>query len=92
MVNRLEFFEGHRLLYESDNGHMICTCKMLNYVSKEEENIDFIHDTGAIITTLSREQFELLDFDKINVNSHECAWSVQSIYRDQYIKHFPETA
>ena len=71
MINRSEFFEGHRLLYALDNGHMICTCRVLNYVSKVERNIDFIHDTGAIISTLSREQYELLDFDKINVDRHD---------------------
>ena len=70
MINRPEFFEGHRLFYALDNGHLICTCKVLNYVSKEEGSIDFIHDTGAFISTLSRDQYELLDFDKINADRH----------------------
>ena len=71
MINRPEFIEGHRLLYTLDNGHLICTCKVLNYVSKEDGSIDFIHDTGAFISTLARDQYELLDFDKINVDRHD---------------------
>ena len=70
MINRPEFFEGHRLFYSLDNGHLICTCKTLNHVTNKEADIKFIHDTGAFISTLSKDQYELLDFNKIEVDRH----------------------
>ena len=71
MISRPEFFSGHRLAYSLANGHLNCTCKVLNYVTQEEEYINFIHDTGAFISTLSRNLYEQFEFDKINVSKHD---------------------
>ena len=70
MVKKPEFFMGHRLEYELSNGHLICTCMALSYVTNEETDIEFIHDTGAFISTLSRTQYEQLDYDKIKADRH----------------------
>ena len=70
MVKKLEFLAGHRLDYSLSNGHLICTCMTLNYITSKETDIEFIHDTGAFISTLSKSQYEQLDYDKINVDRH----------------------
>ena len=62
---------SNRLAYTLDNGYIICTCKVLNHATKEEESIEFIHDTGAFITTLSRDQYVRLDYDQIAVDKHD---------------------
>ena len=68
MINRPEFLAGHRLSYSLNNGHLICSAKVLSYISQNEEKIRFIHDTGAFISTLSRRLYEQLDYDKINAD------------------------
>ena len=70
MVKKPEFLSGHRSAYELRNGHLICTCMMLNYITNEEAGIEFIHDTGAFISTLSRIQYEQLNYDKISIDKH----------------------
>lgn len=71
VIYRPEFLVGHKLTYALENGHLVCTCKTLSYVSKIEASIKFIHDTGAFISTLSRNLYEQLDFDKIDVDKHD---------------------
>ena len=71
MISRSDFFASNRMIFTLDNGHLICTCKVLKYVTNEEEDIKFIHDTGAFISTLSRSQYELLDFNQICVDRHD---------------------
>ena len=39
-------------------------------ITKEEVDVLFIHDTGAYISTLDRELYELLGFDRIKANKH----------------------
>ena len=70
MINRPEFYTSQRLDYSLDNGHMICICKVLSHIAKKETNIEFIHDTGAFISTLSRDLYEQLDFNKIDADMH----------------------
>ena len=43
---------------------------MLSYITKEEADIKYIHDTGAFISTLSKDQYEQLEFNQINVDRH----------------------
>ena len=69
MITKPEFLVSNRLFYTIDNGHLVCTCGVLKYITSEVTYIKFIHDTGAFISTLSRGQYELLDFNKIKVNA-----------------------
>ena len=70
MIIKFDFLVSNRLFYTIDNGHLICTCRVLHYTTKEEESVKFIHDTGAFISTLSRDFYEQMDFDKIKIDSH----------------------
>ena len=73
MVIKPEFLASNRLPYILDNGHLVCTCKVLNYTTNEEESVKFIHDTGTFISTLSRDFYEQMDFNKIKIDKQNVA-------------------
>ena len=70
MVSKAEFFVSQRMDYFISNGHINITCKTVSYLTNEEEDILFIHDTGAYISTLNRDSYELLGFDRIKADKH----------------------
>ena len=70
MVTKAEFFASQRVEYFINNGHITLTCKVVSYLTNEEEDILFIHDTGAYISTLNKDSYELLGFDRIKVDRH----------------------
>ena len=70
MVTKAEFYSSQRLEYTIENGHLTCECKVVSMITKEEADVLFIHDTGAYISTLDRELYELLGFDRIMADRH----------------------
>ena len=68
MVIKPEFYSSQRMEFSIFNGHITCRCKVLSFDTNEEVSIRFIHDTGAYISTLNRELYEQLGFDKIKAH------------------------